>query len=176
MIDPRTYLVGETLNDGTEITIRAIRPEDGPRLREAFSQLDAESVYRRFFSPKKELTDSELKDLTEIDFSQVSALVVMTQLDGVETLIAGGRYAVEAGDDPKAAEIAFLTSSAYRGRGIAGLLLKHLALIAREAGLSRLEADVLAVNQPMLNVFRRSGLPMRQERDGSVVHVALSLE
>jgi GNAT superfamily N-acetyltransferase len=175
VVDPRNYLTHEKLKDGTQVTVRAIRADDGARILEAFNALDRESVYRRFFTPKKELSDVELKQLTEVDFSQVSALVVTTQRDGVETLLGGGRYAVEAGDRPQSAELAFLTGGAYRGLGIASLLLRHLTLLAQEAGLSRLEADLLAENQSMLNVFRRSGLPLKQHHEGSVVHVTLSL-
>jgi RimJ/RimL family protein N-acetyltransferase len=173
--DPRNYLVRETLKDGTEVNVRAIRADDGPRILDAFNTLDRESIYRRFFSPKKGLSDAELTQLTEVDFSQVSALVVTTQCDGVETLLGGGRYAAEAGDRPQSAELAFLTGGVYRGKGIASLLLRHLTLLARETGLSRFEADVLAENQSMLNVFRRSGLPMTQQREGNVVHVTLAL-
>jgi hypothetical protein len=54
-------------------------------------------------------------------------------------------------------------------------LLRHLFRLGRKANLSRLEADVLAENQSMLSVFRRSGLPVAQRREGSVVHVTLSL-
>ena len=95
MVDPRNDVVPETLKDGTEVTIRAIRADDGARILEAFNALDRELIYRRFFSPKKELSDAELRQLTEVDSSQVSALVVTTQKDGVETLLGGGRYAVE---------------------------------------------------------------------------------
>jgi RimJ/RimL family protein N-acetyltransferase len=173
--DPGNYLARETLKDGTEVNVRAIRADDGPRILDAFKMLDRESIYRRFFSPKKELSDAELTQLTEVDFGKVSALVVTTQRDGVETLLGGGRYAVEAGDRPQSAELAFLTGGAYRGQGIASLLLQHLTLLARETSLSRFEADVLGENQSMLNVFRRSGLPMTQRREGNVVHVTLSL-
>jgi RimJ/RimL family protein N-acetyltransferase len=175
MVDPRHYLMRETLKDGTEVAIRAIRASDGPAIVAAFGELDRESIYRRFFSPKKELSDAEIRQLTEVDFKQVTALVVTTQADGVETLLGGGRYAVEAEKQPQSAELAFLTHTSYRGRGIAGLLLQHLTLLAREAGLVRLEADVLAENQSMLNVFRRSGLLMTQRRDGNVVHLTLEL-
>lgn len=175
MADPRNYLSRETLKDGTEVNVRAIRADDGPRILDAFKMLDRESIYRRFFSPKKELSDAELTQLTEVDFGKVSALVVTTQRDGVETLLGGGRYAVEAGDRPQSAELAFLTGGAYRGQGIASLLLRHLTLLARETGLSQFEADVLGENQSMLNVFRSSGLPMTQRREGNVVHVTLSL-
>ena len=77
--------------------------------------------------------------------------------------------------EPQSAELAFLTAADYRGRGIASLLLRHLALLAQAAGLSRFVADVLADNEPMLNVFRRSGLAMTQSREGNVIHVTLTL-
>jgi RimJ/RimL family protein N-acetyltransferase len=54
----------------------------------------------------------------------------------------------------------------YRGLGIASLILGHLLRTARSAGMSRFEAEVLAENQPMLAVFRRSCLPMHIKRDG----------
>jgi RimJ/RimL family protein N-acetyltransferase len=53
--------------------------------------------------------------------------------------------------------------------------LRHLAGIARELGISRFEGDVLADNQPMLAVLRRSGMPMQQDKEGNVIHVTLSL-
>jgi RimJ/RimL family protein N-acetyltransferase len=175
VVDFSNYSVRETLKDGTEVTVRAIRPDDGPAILKAFAELDAESIYRRFFSPKKELSDAELKQLTDADFRSVMALVVTGPKDGDEILLGGGRLAAEGGDHPQSAELAFLTAGAQRGRGIASLLLRHLARLGREAGLSRLEAEVLAENQAMLNVFRRSGLPLAQHREGSVIHVTLAL-
>ena len=171
-MDPRNYTASEVLKDGTAVTIRAIRREDKGRLLEAFKNLDRESVYRRFFSPKKELSDSELDQLTDVDFSQVVALVVATQGADGEILIGGGRYAAEGEDR---AEIAFVTDGNYRGRGIASLILKHLVRIAREAEVQHFDAEVLAENTPMLAVFRRSGLPVELRRDGSTLHVTLSL-
>ena len=57
-MDPRHYVADETLKDGTLVTVRAIRRDDADTLQHAFNNLDRESVYRRFFSPKKELTDA----------------------------------------------------------------------------------------------------------------------
>jgi len=53
--------------------------------------------------------------------------------------------------------------------------MRHIIAIARVKGLDRLEADVLSRNRPMLNVFRRSGLPMAVQHEGDVIHVILSL-
>jgi RimJ/RimL family protein N-acetyltransferase len=174
-MDPRIYIANGTLKDGTVVTVRAIRRDDGNDILEVFRNLDRESIYRRFFSPKKELTEGELKQLTDVDFSQVVALVVTTQGKEGETLIGGGRFAF-SGPSSQRAELAFLTEADYRGRGVASLILSQLERIAREMGVVRFEADVLAENQSMLAVFRRSGLPMRLKRDGSVLHVTLSLQ
>jgi RimJ/RimL family protein N-acetyltransferase len=173
-MDRRHYVASETLRDGTAVTVRAIRRNDADALLKAFKNLDRESVYRRFFSPKKELTEAELAQLTNVDFSRVVALLVTKQAGEDEVLIGGGRYASD-GPNSDQAEIAFMTSSDFRGLGIASLILTHLQRIAREAGVQRFEADVLAENQPMLAVFRRSGLPMSVRREGNVMHVTLSL-
>jgi GNAT superfamily N-acetyltransferase len=69
-----------------------------------------------------------------------------------------------------------MVAKAYHGQGIAGLLLAHLAGIARERGIASLTAEVLAENKAMLAVFAKSGLPMQRRREGGVVHVTLSVQ
>jgi GNAT superfamily N-acetyltransferase len=96
-----------------------------------------------------------------VDFSQVVALVAtVSRADGGDIVIGDGRYFADKEGKPERAELGFLIAEPYRGRGIATLLLSHLARIAQQAGLSAFEADVLAYNAPMLAVFERSGLPI----------------
>ena len=71
--------------------------------------------------------------------------------------------------------MAFIVEEDYHGQGMATILLKHLTAIARQKGVSRFTAEVLAQNIAMLKVFRRSGLPIRQENEQDVVHVEMSL-
>ena len=177
MIDVKNYSVSEVLKDGTPVIVRAIRSDDRDGILGAFINLDREAIYTRFFTYRKNLADDELEQITEVDFNRVVALVVTTPTEGGEKLIGGGRYCSEdPTDNVHRAELAFVTEQHYRGRGIAGLILRSLAGIAREQGVSRFEADVLAQNQGMLEVFSRSGLPMKRRREGNVVHVTLSLE
>ena len=77
------------------VTVRSIRAADGGSVLEAFKGMDKESVYRRFFSPKKALSAAELKQLTDVDFSDVVALVVTKTSAEGELLIGGGRYAMD---------------------------------------------------------------------------------
>jgi hypothetical protein len=98
----------ESSSDGTAVTIRAIRRDGSGRLLEAFTNLDRESIYTRFFSYKRELTETELKQLTDIDFDHVVALVATTTTEDVETIIAGGRYITDDAPGPtRSAEVAF---------------------------------------------------------------------
>jgi RimJ/RimL family protein N-acetyltransferase len=176
MMDAGKYDKIATLKNGTAVRIRSVRPDDRNRISEAFRKLEAESIYTRFFHHKKALSDDELKAATEVDFENVVALVVTVGEEGKETIIGGGRYvAFDAGGALRSAEIAFTVEEDYHRQGIAGLLLEHLASIAREKGLSRFEAEVLPENRGMLAVFSRSGLPMQKEFSGDAVHVTLAL-
>jgi RimJ/RimL family protein N-acetyltransferase len=176
MAELRNYYARETLKDGTPVTIRAIRKDDKKRILYAFKALDREAVYRRFFSPKQALTDAELEQVTDVDFRQVVALVAtVSRADGEEVIIGDGRYAADKGAKPERAELAFIVAKPYRERGIASILLRHLARIAQDADLSAFEADVFAFNEPMLAVLQHSGLPMCRRREGNIIHVTLPL-
>lgn len=177
MIDARNYRFFDKLKDGTPIAIRAVRPDDRTRLVKAFKNLDAESIYTRFFRFKSELTEEELKAATEVDFEKTVALVAtIPECGRGETIIGGGRYVVyDSTSALKSAEIAFMVEEDYQRQGIASRILQHLINIAKENGVSRFEADVLAENRAMLGVFARSGLSMKKSVDEGVVHVTLFL-
>jgi RimJ/RimL family protein N-acetyltransferase len=176
MIDARNYRVEETLPDGTRIVFRAARPDDRARITNAFQALDRESVYTRFFTYKNELSDAELARLDTTDFVHDVLLVATIGAGPDETVIAGARYnTLDPASGASAAEIAFTVEEDYQGQGIAGRLLAHLISIARAAGIVRFEADVLTGNAPMLAVFSRCNLPMRQRREGGIAHVELAL-
>ena len=176
MMDAANFDHIETLKNGTAVRIRSIRADDKNRISEAFRNLDPESVYTRFFYHKKTLTDAELKATTEVDFENVVALVVTIGEGENETIIGAGRYAAsEDASAQRSAEVAFTVEEDYHGQGIAGLLLRHLASMARAKGVSHFEAEVLSENKAMLTVFLRSGLPMKQSVSSGTVHVCLSL-
>jgi RimJ/RimL family protein N-acetyltransferase len=170
--DIANYTVVEQLRDRRPITIRAIKPGDKELLLEAFKGLEASSVYTRFFGPRKELTDRELVEATEIDFIHNVALVSCVQENGRERIIGVGRYITLEGS---AAEVAFVVEEDYHGQGIAAILLKHLLLIGRRQGISRFEADVLHANKRMLRVFERTGLPVVTKASSDSIHVTILL-
>jgi GNAT superfamily N-acetyltransferase len=162
----------KTRSDRDTVAIRAIRPDDRARIIEAFEALEPRSVYLRFFGPKRELSAEEVRRVTEPDPARVALVATVATADRGEIVVGLGEY---VGTGSGSAHIAFAVEEDYQGRGIAGRLLEHLARIAREKGVSRFEADVLAENTPMLKVLRHSGLPMIESEQDGVVHATLAL-
>jgi hypothetical protein len=77
--------------NGAQISPRVMRPNVPPSgILDAFNRLDRDSIYRRFFRLKKELTATELQQLTQDDTGQVVALVATTQTEDGELLMAVG--------------------------------------------------------------------------------------
>jgi RimJ/RimL family protein N-acetyltransferase len=174
--DDTAFSQQTTLRDGTPVTIRVMRPDDRDRLVAAFGKLDAESIYTRFFSFRKEIPESAFERIAEIDFVRLAGLVVTIGSGADETIIGAASYvATTRPDAPKTAEVAFTIEEDYQGQGLAGKLLAALAGLARRHGIARLEAEVLAANAAMLAVFGRSGLPMHRRTESGVVHVELDL-
>jgi len=176
MMDVRKFAVRETLKNGLTVTVRAIRADDLDALQAALRRLDEAAFYLRFFGPKRELTQRELTEATEVDFVRTIALVTCIQDETGERIIGAGRYiAYGDADPPDRAELAFTVEEDYQGLGIASITLRHLAAIAKQMGIAELYAEVLPENRGMLKVLQRSGFPLRQEFADGLVHVILSL-
>jgi acyl-CoA synthetase (NDP forming)/GNAT superfamily N-acetyltransferase len=157
------------LGDGETVLIRPIHPDDAPALAAFHERQSAESRYRRFFSPKPQLTERDLRHFTVVDFVDRVALVV----ERYGELIAWASYERWAGRDD--ADVGFQVDDAHQGRGIATLLLEHLAAIARSNGIVRFTAEVLGENRAMLSVFSRAGWPVERRFESGVVDLDFPL-
>jgi RimJ/RimL family protein N-acetyltransferase len=172
MLEPSNYSAIETLRNGREVEIRAQRPPDGEGLTAALARMSDESIYRRFFGPRRQFTEKEAAYFLNVDFVNRVALVVVANENGKQAIVGAGRYVVV---EPGRAEVAFAVIDEYQGQGIGATLMRDLAAIARQVGLRELIAEVLADNASMLKVFEKSGLKMGVKREGRVVHVKLRL-
>lgn len=138
------------LLDGSPARLRPIRPDDADRLVEFYARVSPESKYLRFFAPYPELSPRDVKRFTTVDYVDRVAFVVTVGGD----IIAVGRYdRMDSGE----AEVAFLVEDAHQGRGLAQLLLEHLAQAGRERGISKFIAETLPDNARMIQTFRDAG-------------------
>lgn len=170
-LDAAKYLVQETLKDGSNVTIRAIHPDDADRLVKAFLALEPRTIRLRFFYAKGTLTDADLRRLQDMDYQHYVGLAATVQNAGEEVIIGFGEYVARG----ESAEVAFVVEEDWQGRGVASRLLQHLVRIALEHGVTQFEAEVLKENEPMLAVFRHSGLPMTTRNGDDAVLVTLDL-
>ena len=149
------------LRDGTPMVIRVARPDDRARMIAAFCKLDPQTIYTRFFSFKKGLSEAELSHLDAPSFDRYVTLVVTVGDGASETIIAAASCVTIETDGPdRTAELAFTVEEDYQRQGLASQLLKAITDLAHSGGIRHCVADVLPDNAAMLAVFRRSGLPM----------------
>ena len=172
MSAPGTYSATERLRDGREVEIRALRPDDKDDLLAAVGRTGTQSLQRRFFVAKRSFSDKEIAFFTNIDFANHGALVALADEEGRKIIIGGGRCIIT---EPGKAEIAFLVIDDYQGQGLGSLLMRHLALIARKAGLTELIAEVLPENTALRKVFSKFGFQACRGSDPRVVHLVLEL-
>ena len=144
------------LRDGQAAHLRPISGDDTDLLVEFYEQVSAESKYLRFFAPMPRLSEKDVQRFTHVDHHDRVAFVLTV----AQKMIAVGRFdKINDGSDgrPIEAEVAFLVQDAHQGRGIAQLLLEHLAQAGRERGIDKFIAEVLPENQRMIQIFREAG-------------------
>ena len=172
MSEAEIYSVVEHLKDGSPVEIRALAPDDKTAMLAAIEQTSPQSLQRRFFVTKRGFSQKEIDFFMNIDFDKHVALVAEVDEDGKPIIAGGGRYIVTA---PGKAEIAFVVVDAFQGQGIGTVLMRHLAVLARKAGLKELIAEVLPENTAMLKVFKKFGFAPGPRSDPRVVHLSLQL-
>jgi GNAT superfamily N-acetyltransferase len=170
MFEPNTFHVTETLDDGSVVEIRAQRPEDKEAILAEVEHASAETLYHRFFAVKRHLSEKEERFFFDVDFVKHVALVAVARRDGGARIVGGCRFIVT---EPGKAEVAFSVADDFQHHGLGGALMRHIASIARDAGIREFVAEVLSDNRGMLAVFDHSGLITTTRREGTTVHVSM---
>ena len=162
---------GETLRlrDGASLVIRPITPEDRELLRTGFERLSEQSRYMRFQTPLPALSEQQLSYFTDIDHHDHEALVALDPANGNGVAVA--RY-VRINED--VAECAVVVADDWQGRGVATVLLDRLVERAREEGIDRFTALVLAENAEALRLLEHLGDTV-QRRAGPQVELDIEL-
>lgn len=158
------------LRDGSALRMRSLRPTDREALVALFKRCSPETIRYRFLRMVTSLPDSQLDQLASADGQRHVALVVTEDENANEKVVAVGRYFMLE-DRPTAAEVSFLVEDAWQRRGIGTILLDALAEIARDHGIERFAADVLADNRTMLSVFRKAGYALTSNISYGVTHL-----
>jgi acetate---CoA ligase (ADP-forming) len=167
---PREREADVVLRDGSTLHVRPVRAEDADAIRVFLESLSPQSIGFRFFGVPN--LDWATKWSVNVDYADRFAMVAVS--GETPAIVAHAAY-VRA--NRSRAEVAFLVSDAWQGRGISTILLAHLASIAEQHGIHTFTAEVLPHNHKMIEVFRQSGFPveMRSGPDAIAIEFPTSL-
>jgi acetyltransferase len=175
---PAQYVSPWTMNDGTPVTIRPIRPEDEPLMVKFHETLSERSVYLRYFHAiglNQRIAHERLTRICFIDYERELALVVIRKdpQTGSPEILAVGRLIKLHGT--RDGEFAILVSDNWHHRGLGNELLKRLVEIGREEKMARIFGDILPENRDMLRVCDKIGFRRHYAEEEGVVRAEIEL-
>lgn len=145
------------LRDGSAIRVRKGHQRDRDLLLAGFEQLGPRSRYQRFLSAMPRLSEATIEYLLDVDHHDHEVLVAIDEVTGAGVGVA--RF-VRLADRPDTAESAVTVIDDWQSRGVGTILLDLLADRAREEGVVRFTALLLAENREMHDLLRSLG-PVR---------------
>ncbi|TMG21197.1 MAG: GNAT family N-acetyltransferase [Chloroflexi bacterium] len=168
--EPRTIEV----RDGTKLHLRPIVAEDEALLHEAVAAMSERTVYFRFFSPIKRMSDALAHRLAVVDYNDRFAIVATSHRPtGKERIVGVARYDRARGTD--VAEVAVAVIDEYQRRGLGSVLLAELARVARAHGIKTFSLIVLPENREMLGLLRKIGWIHQARLAGGVYEISFEL-
>jgi acetyltransferase len=152
---------------GSLLTIRPIRPEDGAAHTAFFSRLTPEDVRLRMFVRIRELSPAQLARFTQIDYDREMAFIATRPgPDGAPETLGVARAVADP--DNQRAEFAVTIRSDLKGQGLGTLLMRTLIDYSRKRGTRQMVGEALAENTGIQRLaarlgFKRTVLPGEDE-------------
>ena len=156
---PFQYEARERTIDGDEFFIRPIRPSDASLLIAHFNSLSPRSVYMRFFSPVKQLSQAMLVRLTQIDYDREVALVALIREGEEQKMVGVARVIFEP--NGKRGEFSVAVADQWQGKGMGASLLKRCLVYSADKGLEKVWGIVITENRQMVKLGKRLGFSVR---------------
>lgn len=149
------------LRDGTRVLFRPLTPGDAALYPGFLSAVTAEDLRLRFFAPMREVNPELLDRLIHYDPAHAIAFVAIEKTSG--GLFGVVRLHDDAGGE--SAEFAILVRSRLKGKGLGGLMMKHMIAYAKSKGLKSVRGQVLSENTSMLALCEELGFTIIDDPD-----------
>jgi len=175
---PRRYISSWTMKDGTQVTIRPIRPEDEPLVAKFHETLSDRSVYLRYFcslSLSRRVAHERLLRICFGDYDREMALVAEYTDPGTGERRILGVGRMNKLHSRNEAEVAALVTDKHQKLGLGHELLRRVVQIARDEKVGRVSAEMLPDNIAMQAVFRRLGFRITADEDLSSLFATMDL-
>ncbi|MCD4697805.1 MAG: bifunctional acetate--CoA ligase family protein/GNAT family N-acetyltransferase, partial [Bacteroidales bacterium] len=163
---PERLIKPAVLNDGTEIVLRPIKPEDEPLWLEMLGSCSKQSIYSRFRYDFYFDSHVVATQFCFIDYDREIAIVAEVNMEGRKKLIGVGRLIADP--DVEIAEYAVLITDEWQHRELGQILTAYCIEIARIAGIKKVSAETTKDNKPMISVFKKLGFIVFYNEDTTV--------
>ena len=170
---PEEYVRTFKLNDGREVVLRPIKPEDEPLWMELLASCSRESIYSRFryffFWESHEVATR----YCYIDYDREIAIVAELAEGDKRRLLGVGRLVA----DPmlETVEYAVLVGDAWQDKGLGSILTDYCIEIAKDWGIKKIVAVTTSDNRRMIAVFQKRNFNITFDPTSSLVEVSKDL-
>lgn len=166
---PEKYVKPTILQDGTEVLLRPIKPEDEPLWLDMLGSCSKESLYSRFRYFFHWQSHEVATRFCYIDYDRELAIVAEIVENGNRKLIGVGRLIADP--DHETVEFAILIADAWQHRDLGNSITDYCLDIAAQWNLKKIVAQTTTDNQRMISVFRKRGFEVHVNTQDSTVDV-----
>jgi len=163
-----------TLRNGMTVLIRPSKASDVEGLQELFYSLTEQDNYSRFFTRLKSLPVSRAQHLCNVNYESEMAFLAVIGEQERERVIGNACYFVDPSEN--LAEVAYMIHPEWQGTGLGTALQERMAEYGRSKGLRGFTAEILAQNQKMLSLIKKSGCKLSFEMCSEVCEVTALFE
>ena len=164
----------ETRHPRVALVVRPAGPEDKEHIQALVRGLSPRSRYLRFFNGVRELSPQWLERFARA--VPDSGLTLLALVPDRDRLIPVGMAQYATDPYPVRGEFAVVVDDAWQGMGIGRQLIDNLIHIARDAGIERIDGEVLVENQPMLRLMHGMGFEVRRDPESALyLRVSIAL-
>ncbi len=161
---PSQFIKNIILNSGLHVTLRPIRPEDEFMEKEMFSNFSERTQRFRFFQLIKDISHEQLIRYTQIDYDREIAIISEVSEEGRKKMAGVARIIADQYNET--AEFAIVLADPWHNQGLGNIMTDYILEIARNHGIKKVYASILAVNHIMLHMFRKRGFLLTKIEDG----------
>jgi GNAT superfamily N-acetyltransferase len=166
-ISPRYF----TLQNGRQLLVRGITPEDKYHFRSGIKKLSEKSTYYRFHTPIYEMSEHDLGYFTEVDQLNHVAIGAI-DLDHPDKPGVGVARFIRLKQDPLMAEIAITVLDEYQRQGIGTILMNELHRLAAERGIRSFKIYLHTERRKLVQWLKLMGAKIKQV-SGEILEIEL---
>jgi acetyltransferase len=163
---PESLVKPAKLNDGTDVLLRPIKPEDEPMWLELLASCSKESIYLRFRYDFYFDSHEVASQFCFIDYAREIAIVAELEENGRKHIIGVGRLIADP--DVETMEYAILITDKWQKKELGNIITEFCIDIARNNGIKRLAAETTKNNKAMIAVFKRLNFKIQFNEDTTV--------